>query len=242
MSKTVLEIGNEAAGLCNLPQQTTLVGNTNQNAVRILRAVKDAAEKDVFRGAEWEILQYEDTFATDASTSYDELPADFDRFILGTIWDRTNDRPVIGPVTPQLWQKYESGLSGLSGLRLLLRVMGDAAGGKVIKIHPSTDTGTTIAFEYISNKYILDEDAVNLKDAVAKDGDTFLFDDDLVVAATTWRLLRNLGMSFADEKIEFEEMIAERRSNDGAGEVLNMQLSSVFRFTDPNIPETGYGS
>lgn len=241
MGKTVLQIGNEAAALCNLPQQTTLVGNTNQNAVRILQAVKDGSEKDVFRGEEWVNLQLEHTFATDASSSY-SLPVDFDRIINGTIWDRTNDRPLVGPVTPQQWQQYESGLDGLTGLTKLFRIVGDGAGSKVVKIYPSTSTGETIAFEYISNKYILDANAVDLKAAVAADGDTFLFDDDLVVAAVTWRLLRLLGLGYADEKIEFDMLIEERAANDGGAGTICMQLGSHFNLLDPNIPDTGYGS
>lgn len=244
MSKTILQIGNEAAALCNLPQQTALFGNSDQNAVRILQAVKDAAEKDVFRGNKngWEILQSDHSFATDGSSSYDEIPADFDRIVQGTLWDQTNYRPIIGPVSQTTWQKYNSGLQGVSGLYLLFRIVGDGAGGKVIKIYPSTDDGTTVAFEYVSKYYVLDADGVTPKADMETDADTVLFDDDLVVAAATWRLLRSLGMSFADEKIEFDALLDERMSSQSVGESLCIQLGSTWSYYDPNVPQTGYGS
>ena len=242
MGKTVLEIGNAAAAACGLPQQTTLIGNANQNAVRILQSVRDAAGRDVFRGQDWINLQKEHTFVTTAASSYDELPVDYDRMINGTLWDRTNERPMVGPVTAQQWQRYESGLDGLTGLTLLFRIVGDGAGSKVIKIYPSTATGETIAFEYISSKYVLDPDTVTLKDEINDDGDMFLFDDDLVEVAATWRLLRNLGMTYADERIEFETLIDERSSNDGGAGSLSMQLRSTWQIRDPNIPDTGYGA
>jgi len=243
MAKTVLQIGNAVASACGLPQQTTLNGSSNQNAMRILQSVKDGAGRDVFRGQDWVNLQSEHTFATDASSSYDELPSDFDRLINGTLWDRTNERPLVGPVTAQQWQRYESGLDGLTGLTLLFRIVGDGAGDKVIKIYPSTSTGSTIAFEYISNKYVGDiNTGQSPKDAVDADTDYFLFDDDLVEVAATWRLLRNLGMTYADEKIEFEALMDERSANDGGAGSLSMRLRSTWQIRDPNIPDTGYGS
>ena len=242
MAKTVLQIGNAAAAACGLPQQTNLVGNNNQNALRILQSVKDAAGRDVSRGYDWANLQYEHTFATTAASSYDELPADFDRIINGTIWDRTNERPVYGPVTAQKWQRYESGLDGLTGLTLLFRIVGDESGSKVIKIYPSTSTGVTIAFEYISGKYVLGPGSEQqLKSEVTDDGDTFLFDDDLVEVGATWRLLRNLGMTYADEKIEFDMLLDERSANDGGAGAVSMMLRSTWQIRDPNIPDTGYG-
>jgi len=246
MGKTVLQIGNAAASACGLPQQTTLNGNTNQNAVRILQSVKDAAGRDVFRGQDWVSLQIEHTFATTGATSYDEIPSDFDRLINGTLWDRTNERPLVGPVTAQQWQRYESGLDGLTGLTLLFRIasgyfLGTTHIDKVIKIYPTTSTGQTIAFEYISNEYVLDIAGAK-KDAVDADTDTFLFDDDLVEVAATWRLLRNLGMTYADERIEFETLMDERSSNDGGAGSLSMQLRSTWQIRDPNVPDTGYGA
>ena len=245
MAKTVLQIGNAAASACGLPQQTNLVGNNNQNALRILQSVKDAAARDVFRGQDWVNLQYEHTFVTTGASSYDELPVDFDRMINGTIWDRTNERPVYGPVTAQKWQRYESGLDGLTGLTLLFRIVGDGEGSKVIKIYPSTSTGTTIAYEYISNKYVSDVVGAgvtpDLKSEVNDDGDIFLFDDDLVEVGATWRLLRNLGMTYADEKIEFEALMDERMANDGGAGSVSMMLRSTWQIRDPNIPDTGYG-
>jgi hypothetical protein len=244
MAKTVLQIGNAAASACGLPQQTNLVGNANQNALRILQSVKDAAGRDVFRGYDWANLQYEHTFVTTGATSYAELPVDFDRIINGTIWDRTNERPVYGPVTAQKWQRYESGLDGLTGLTLLFRIVGNELGSKVIKIYPDTSTGVTIAFEYISNKYVAGPSGPStgfLKAEVDDDGDTFLFDDDLVEVGATWRLLRNLGLSYADEKIEFESLMDERSANDGGAGSLSMMLRSTWQIRDPNIPDTGYG-
>ena len=243
--KTVLEIGNAVASACGLPQQVSYTDSSNQNAVRILQSVKDGAGRDVYRGQDWITLQREYTFPTTGTGGY-EIPADYDRIINGTIWDRTNERPLVGPVTAQQWQRYESGLDGLTGLKLLFRIVGNiySVGGleKIIKIYPNTNTGTTIAFEYISNEYVLDTDGSTTKSEVDADTDTFLFDDELVEVAATWRLLRNLGMTYADERIEFETLMDERSSNDGGAGSLSMQLRSTWQIRDPNIPDTGYGA
>jgi len=245
MGKTVLEIGNAAASACGLPQQTSLIGNSNQNAVRILQSVKDAAGRDVFRGQDWVTLQNEHTFTNGSVPAVYALPTDYDRIINGTIWDRTNERSLVGPVTAQQWQRYESGLDGLTGLTKLFRIWNSESAGiisKKIRIYPGDADGATIAFEYISKDYVVDPNVATFKDEVDDDGDSFLFDDDLVEVGATWRLLRNLGMTYADERIEFETLIDERSSNDGGAGSLSMQLRSTWQIRDPNIPDTGYGA
>ena len=240
MGSTVLEIGNVAAAEAGLPQQTSLVGNSDQNAVRILRAVIEGASRS-YKGQDWVSIQSQHNFTTDASAAYD-LPTDFDRFINLTIWDRTNDRQVVGPVGPVEWQRLQARLAGLTGLEKFGRIVGNADGVKELWLYPDTDTGSDIYFEYISTKYIVDESGTDRKAAITKDGDTFLFDDDVVESATTWRLLRMLGLNYSDERIEFEDLLEERAANDGGAGEVNMQLGSRHWRGGPNIPKTGFGS
>ena len=145
MSDTVVQIGNAAADIVGLPRQATLVGNTNQNAVKILRAVRNA-QREVSRDFDWVVLKREHTFTTDGSSSY-ALPTYFDRILNGTIWDRTNYCKLTGPVRSNEWQEWKSGITTASSLEKIFRIYSDSTGTKVIEILPSDDSGSEIAFE-----------------------------------------------------------------------------------------------
>jgi hypothetical protein len=237
MGSTVLQIGNAAADIVGLPRMTTLVSNANQNAVKILRALKDAA-KWASRDIDWITMRREHTFATTAASSY-SLPDYFDRIVNGTVWDRTNYRQMIGPMTSTEWQKYKS--TDATAVYSLFRIYSDSAGGKVIEIYPDTDTGNTIAFEYTDSRYVLSPTS-DLQTNVQDDGDTFVFDDEVVEAGTAWRLLRMLGLNYDDEKAEYLKLIDERRANDAGAPVLDLQLGSSFMGLGVNIPPSGFGS
>jgi hypothetical protein len=238
MSDTVAQIGNAAAEIVGLPRQTTFVGNSNQNAIKILRAVKDAG-RDASRSIDWVVLRREHTFTTDASSSY-ALPAYYDRLINNTIWDRTNYRRLIGPVEPSVWQLYKSGSLTIPSLNKVFRFAADSSGNKVIEIYPDTDTGSSLAFEYLDSRSIKSS-VGDLQEDIVADTDYFIIDDEVVEAATVWRLLKMLGLSYQTEFMEYQALIEERRANESGGQVLSMSLNSVYLGVDPNVPDTGYG-
>ena len=239
MSMTVADICKATADIVGLPRQASYYGSTNQNAVKTLQAVGDAG-RDVSRGVDWVVLRREHTFTTDASSSY-SLPTYFDRIINRTIWDRTNYRRLVGPVQPNEWQMYKSSAVTLPSLNKVFRFAADSSGTKVIEIYPDTDTGNTIAFEYIDQRHVKST-VGDLQTEILADTDEFLFDDEVVLAGSTWRLLKMLGLSYQTEFQEYRALLEERRSNDTGGAALSMRLSSVYLGLDPHTPENGFGS
>lgn len=238
---------------------TSFHGSDDSTARLIYQCIKDGTSKDAFRDLDWADLRNEYTFTT-TGVEYYTLPQDFDRIITDTIWDRTNDRKILGPVSPTKWQDYYSGLSGLTGLQRLCRLAGPtftqvsndlSDPRRRLRIYPDEpdDEVTniaadqiTVAFEYISTRYIVNvaEIGSNLSDTWKSDSDYSLIDDDVIEAAALWRVLRALGMSYSDEREEYNALINERASNDSGAETLSMnQVGMIF---GANTPDTGYGS
>jgi len=241
VGQTVLEIGNAAATVVGLPEQSTLLGNTNQNARRILKAVKDAA-RDAFHDIDWVRLTRTHTFATDGS-SYYLLPTYYDRIVNGTIWDRTNYKPVLGPMTRTEWQKYESGLVSLSGIYKACRIFADDTlqSVKRIGIYPETDTGSTIAFDYIDSRYVVVNKIGSVGADITADDNEFLMDDHVIELGTIWRLLRMLGLNYTSEQQEYFSEVQEKQANDSGAPVLELQLGRAFAGRYPNLPDSGFG-
>jgi hypothetical protein len=78
------------------------------------------------------------------------MPADYDRQIHRTAWNRDRKWEIIGPLTPQEWQYRKSGIVQTSP-RQRFRMIGWADNQFTVQPTPSTgDAGQIIAFEYQS--------------------------------------------------------------------------------------------
>lgn len=252
----LLQIGQAIAIKAGLPVPSTIVGNTDRTVQAIFQAIKDGSQKDAYRDVDWSVLHIEYTFGTTGAGYYDLKP-DFDRFVNNTIWDRTNGQTLIGPVAPDKWQLYVSGLSGLTGSRRICRIVGmnrshmHPNNPDRLQIYPddpdvlvvnSAADPIDIAYEYITKWYIVNVGMLGqgLTDQWNSDIDYSVIDDDVIEAAALWRLLRILGMSYADEREEYNALVLERGSSDGGAESLSL-LQNDYMF-GVNIPDTGYGS
>ena len=239
---TVLEIGEAVADRCRLQTPTSLIGNTGMTERQILRAIRDGASKDAYRDVDWVNLVLEHEWTTDGSTTY-ALPTDYGRYIPGTGWDTTNLRRVIGPVTAADWQQFKSGLVSSVGINKAIRIYGTASTTtKRLDVYPEDDSGTTLRFEYISSKYVLDTDGSTKKASIDADTDTFLFDDEAAEVAAVVRMKRMLGIGYAEEAEEYEALIKDFAANDGQLQDLHMGMGYCGnQFLGANLPETGYG-
>jgi hypothetical protein len=98
----------------------------------------------------WPELEREHTFTLATSIASYALPGDYDSRQNETLWNRTQARPLIGPMSAEEWQQYKSGLIGsLPGQRF--RVKGSTLLQFFIDPTPSsTENGQTVAYEYLS--------------------------------------------------------------------------------------------
>jgi len=100
---------------------------------------------------QWPQLQREYLFTLATSTASYALPGDFDKVINATLWNRTQHWPLIGPLGPQLWQNYKSGIIATLP-RQRFRVKGITDNQFFIDPTPdSSINGQTMVYEYISS-------------------------------------------------------------------------------------------
>ena len=239
---TVLEIGEAVADRCRLQAPTSLIGNTGMTERQILRAIRDGCGKDAYRDVDWQNLVLAHEWTTDGSSTYG-LPTDYGRYIPGTGWDTTNWRRVIGPVTSADWERFDSGLVSPVGINKAIYIVRDPSGVvKIIQVFPITDSGTTLRFRYISDKFILDTDGSTLKTSITADSDTFLIPDDLSEVASIVRMKRMLGLGYAEETEEYEALVVDFGANDDLAQDLHLDMNWWRnQFLVANLPDTGYG-
>lgn len=159
------------------------------------------------------------------------LPADWDRQIPQTEWDRTNRWPLMGPESSQDWQSFRSGIV-YSGPRQRFRIANNA-----VNIVPSPPNGLLFAYEYVSANWIIAQDGTR-KASFTADTDSPIFDDSLLITGlkSQWKAAKGLDGTF--DLSEFRTLLETLKGQDKSAPVLSM--SPVFPsglLTLNNVPD-----
>lgn len=105
---TILQIAQKCAGRLQLVQPTTFVGSTNNNDLfltqMLYRTISEI--RDEFP---WPELQKEYLFSVINGMAAYRMPQDLNSIIFETLWNRSQQWPLLGPLDPQEWQTLKSG-------------------------------------------------------------------------------------------------------------------------------------
>ena len=242
---TLLSLVEQVCDEIGFDKPTTIIDSADRTAIQML-ALANASGKQIAKRGKgmggWAVLQTEHTFTTTASTAEYALPSDYDFLIDDTLWDRENFWKLRGPLSPQQWQQYKSGIVS-TGPRRRLRIKPSASSNvKAIFIDPTPDTSAeTLVFEYVSLNWC-ESSGGTAAAAWAVDTDTGILDEYLLQLDLKWRFLRAKGRSYSDEKHEFEMELSQALARDGGQAILSMAGTDDRLFMDArNLPDSGFG-
>lgn len=229
---SLLTIIQDAADRIGIVRPSSVIGATDQQ-IRSLLSLSIQDGKALAKRHDWQRLTKETTFtATATETQSGVLPVDFDRMIAGTFWNRSQDRQVAGPISPQRWQLLKSGLIVMPWDSFRIR-------GSDLLMSPVPVAGDEMAFEYIT-KYWAASAADSAPDQatwIADDDQTFI-DDELQTLGVVWRFKKARGLEYAEEFQEYEMRFAQLSGTDGGMATIDLGLgddgSSVI---DPYITD-----
>src|SRR6185437_13837938 len=183
------------------------------------------------------------TTLTFAKDTYPEA-TDFDRFINGTAWDRTNRWALLGPDSPQLDEYHRSGIV-TTGPRRHFRQVGNLVAG-TYRLWPAPqliDTPFQIAWEYLSLNWVRENGGATLAASMVNDDDTPLLDSQALILGTKWRFLEAKGIpTAASMQVEYRDYVEQLKGRDGGAPTLNMgrrfepYLLSPWNVQDANWP------
>ena len=225
---TICQYARREIGDFSVP--STIISNTDPIAVQLL-ALANRTGRTLALDFRWQVLLTNYTFPTVASTEDYALPSDFGRFANVTMWDRTNDTPVRGPLSPAQWEYLQSsGLGGAAQFDKAFRVIGDR-----IYIYPEPDAAETIAYQYYSTYWI------SGKAAFSADADVALIDEDLITLGIKWRFLASKGDSFENEQMEYYQRLDSLQGADGGRSIISFGPGALVIGGEGNMPEVGFG-
>jgi|TARA_R110000796_G_scaffold57046_2_gene131859 hypothetical protein len=182
---TLLTIATAVADEVGISRPASVVGSAAADAQKLLRYVNKSGWA-LMKSTAWQVLRKERTFTSiGGATQTSILPADFDRFIPETFWNRTDYELISGPVSPVEWQGMKAFSYGGDD-KFTYR-------GDDILILPEPGAGKALAFEYISTHWCKNSAGAG-GIAMAADTDVGIIDEELLVKATKFTFLSDEGL------------------------------------------------
>lgn len=202
---------------------TTASGSTDQQVVQMIALANEEGEELAERYT-WQSLQLEATHTTLAAELQGVMTTiapGFKYILNDTIWNRTQQRPMYGSLTPDNWQVLKS--SSINGPYQEYRVKGGS-----LYLIPAPAAGHTIAFEYMSKNWC-QSSALTGQDAWSLDADTGILDENIMIAGVIWRWRNAKGLDYTEEFRNYEVRVANAMNRDAGKSSIMMDGSPSTR-------------
>lgn len=220
---SILSLIKDLCDELGLPRPSAVVGATGDTERQLIALAKTEGRELSVRYA-WECLTQEATFTTTATESQGAIDSIITnvsatqvmRYIINdTIWNRTQQRPVLGPRAPRDWQALKA--SNVTGPYSEYRIRGG-----LLYFMPVPAAGETCAFEYVSRCWVVNAAGTAYAETFALDTDEVLLDNDLFYAGLKWRWLQRKGFEYGEAFASYERMVADAMARDGTKPTLNL--------------------
>ena len=234
---SLLSIIQDAADEIGLSRPLSVLNNADAT-VRTLLAYANREGKELARRHDWPVLNKLHQFTTAAGVEAYPLPADFDRIVNQTAWDRTNHWEVPGPLTPQEWQFRKSAIVS-TGPWMRFRIRGN--GADQFYLDPEPTGSFDLVFEYQSRHWCRSSGGAG-QDRWLADTDVGVLSEDLITMGVIWRFLQGKGLDYAEAYRSYTAAVDRNFAQAKGARVLDLAgpRRDIFIGYD-NVPQTGFG-
>lgn len=212
---SLLTIVQGACQVVGIPSPSSVIGNADTNVAQML-ALVNLEGTELSRAKSWAELSVLSTWATVATSDQGPVTtvigADYDRFVPGTQWDRSLIRPLGGPRSPQGWSQDLA--FPAAGPYYNLRIYGSPAH---VYFFPAQAAGDLVAWEYISNQWVLAANGVTGKTSFTVDTDTAKLDETLIKLGLIVLYKAQKGLRFDADLVKYQDAREERFASNGGG-------------------------
>ena len=236
---TLLTALNEAQRELSLPVTATIIADGQETQNLLYRLANKAAREIVNSRPEYRLpaIEREHSFTTTTSATLQASgkPSNLKRIIPDTIWNRTSDKKVAGPIDQEEWA-IANGAPITSQITQFAMLRYDG-----LHLFPAPTVAETVAYEYRCSTPVLAVDGTTYKESFSVDTDSYVFGDELLTLDVVWRYKRDKGRDYAESLKDFEmALMTAASATSGARRAYIAQPDAdPFGF---NVPETGFGS
>lgn len=197
---------------------TAVVGTADVTVKQLLETLIETTE-EIVTEAKFNVTTIETTFTAVAAESQGALStlaaSGYQYIINGTLWDRTKDMPLYGPVDEPEWQRLKAITN--SGPNYAYRIRGGLLLFNPVPAAPLP----TIAFEYVSSWCVTAANGT-LKSGITLDSDLFLFPDNLLKKGLAFRWKRDKGLPYQADEATYYDLLNKYVSRDKTKRPVNV--------------------
>lgn len=229
---SLLTIIQKSCRLLNLPVPTVVVTSTDPQVQQLWELANEEGY-ELAGSFDWQALRQQYTFVTIASAvQASALAADMDHFISNSFFNRTTQRNVYGPITPQQWQAIQA----QPQLNRVFLSFVERDGQFLIT--PTPAAGETIAYEYISSYWAKTSGGVAKAEFTLDSDETYL-SERVIILGVRWRFLKSKGLDYAEDFRTYMTERAQTQARDGGATVIDVGGRNPYNFF-ANIPDGNY--
>lgn len=205
-----------------------------------MRYLLNTVGEELVQAYPWELLIREaqiNTLSTD--TGNYPLPSDFLYMIDQTGWERSQNVPLFGPLSPQDWQY----LLGRDLVTSTIYASFRLQEGEIRLFPQPPQDGLNIHYEYVSKNWVLDPLTQTYKDSVSVRTDQPLYDKTLITRALKVKILDAKGWESAKAQADLNQTFSFLTGQDKGAEILRVgrRIGVPYLNIWRNLPDTGYG-
>ena len=198
---TLLTIIAAAARNCGVEEPTTVIGNTDENARRLLAWAKVEGRTLLHRHV-WPVIRKEATFdatGVESQGTVASVASGFDYMVPDTFYNRTTQQAVT-LLSQEDYQLMKASASTGINEGFFFR-------GSNLHLYPAPSTGDDHAFEYAWRYYCSEASGTGTSDW-AHDTDIGVVDERLMELGITWRFKKSNGLDYGEDYNVYEAEVA----------------------------------
>jgi hypothetical protein len=227
---TLLTIIQNVTDRIGLKRPAVVVGSADQQVRELLVFAKQEGV-ELMKAVPWQELTKEHSFTTVAADAQtDSIPSDWDRFLNDSIYNRTSERKIWGPITAQEWQQRKA-YTTASTIDYWFRVRGDT-----ILMTPQPAAGESVYYEYISEDYCQATGGGATKAEWSVDTDVSLLPANLFELGIEWRWRKAKGLEWQTPFQQYSDQLNKRAVTQKGAPTLQAG-GRASAFNRPNVPE-----
>ncbi len=230
---TILSMLQDVATDIGITSPSSVIGNTDKQIIQLL-AIANREGRDLANRYNWSFMTKEATFTQTAAalqgTIASLIGTDYKSMKNNTMWNRTTQLPILGPLAPRDWQALQA--FPVTGPYPQYRIQ-----GKSIYFSPVPGNATdTIALEYKSSNWCEASGGTD-QSAWAADTDVGLLDEDLMSLGILWRWYQRKGLDYAQQFDDYERNVANAMARDGSARQLRLDAGRSDRIPGIFVPQ-----
>ena len=237
LTSTANDILNRVAAETGIEAVSDPWSSVRQEFIQ-MKALLNIAGEELSQNYPWAFLTKEFSFTTTTGIEY-PLPDDFLYMINQSGWDRTNDRPLMGPLSSQDWSRIAGQDLDESIWSIAFRI-----NQGVMKMIPDPMTsGIEVFYEYVSTDWVLDATTgTTYKSQITDGGDTPQFDRTLLSRFLKVKFLEAKGFDSSKAQADLNQSFQMMTAREAGSPTLNVGSGRGFPYLGyHNIADTGYG-